>query len=104
MTTPTLQLSSTPDLIAQRLVPGSLQISHDLQRCTVRTFRLLLTAGLGLEIGQQVVLRISAESRAPHQKVRAAVIADHAAAALGPGLPVCGLACLLHSKEKAPHG
>ncbi len=60
MTTPTFRLSSTPTLIAQRLVPGSLQISDDLQRRAVCTFRLLPVSGPGLEIGQQVVLRNAA--------------------------------------------
>ena len=63
---------STPTLIAQRLVPGSLQISFDLQRRSVCTFRLLPVSGPGssesvlgsdlpgLEIGQPVVLRNAA--------------------------------------------
>ncbi len=60
MTTPTFQLITTPDLIAQRLVPGSLQISESLQRRTICTFRLLLEPDLdtwpGLSIGQPVTL------------------------------------------------
>lgn len=60
MTTPTFRLITTPTLIAQRLVPGSLQISFDLQRRSVCTFRLLPVSGTGLEIGQQVVLRNAA--------------------------------------------
>ena len=60
MTTPTFRLITTPTLIAQRLVPGSLQISFDLQRRSVCTFRLLPVSGPGLEIGQQVVLRNAA--------------------------------------------
>jgi len=54
VTTPTFRLSSTPTLIAQRLVPGSLQLSFDLQRRSVCTFRLLPVSGTGLEIGQPV--------------------------------------------------
>lgn len=57
MTTPTFRLITTPTLIAQRLVPGSLQISFDLQRRSVCTFRLLPVSGTGLEIGQPAVLR-----------------------------------------------
>ena len=60
MTTPTFRLITTPTLIAQRLVPGSLQISFDLQRRSVCTFRLLPVSGTGLEIGQPVVLRNAA--------------------------------------------
>lgn len=60
MTAPTLNLTSTPAVIAQRLVPGSLQISESLQRRTICTFRLLLEPDLdtwpGLSIGQPVTL------------------------------------------------
>lgn len=60
MTAPTLNLTSTPAVIAQRLVPGSLQISESLQRRSICTFRLLLEPDLatwpGLSIGQPVTL------------------------------------------------
>ena len=59
MTAPTLSLTSTPDLIAERLVRGSLQISESLQRRTLCTFRLLLEPAAswpGLNIGQPITL------------------------------------------------
>ena len=55
-------IRTTPTLIAQRMVPGSLTISESLQRRTICTFRLLLEPAAswpGLSIGQPIQVRDS---------------------------------------------
>ena len=59
----TALIRTTPTLIAQRMVPGSLTISESLQRRTICTFRLLLEpdpdSWPGLDIGQPITVRDS---------------------------------------------